>query len=322
LSLSREKPQDSSLLRRIKEAITRKLLRFFAEKLKNDFKSYQEFYVEYHMFLKEGVCQDYQFTDQLSKLLLFESSAKDEGELITLDDYISRCAPEQKDIYYIVAPNRKSAFASPYYETFKKHNKEVLLLYNTIDDFVMSNVREYSGRKLTSAETSTIDLSKEKKTEGETEKAKGDDKETSNTENGNVIALNDAEEIDFCAWLKTTLGDKKVRDVKVSKRLSDSPCIVTDHESGAMRRMMKMVEQANSGRSGANNDLPPQNLEINPSHPLIVELFNAKDNVNRNPHAIAEQLLDNALMAAGLIEDPRYMIPRLNEILLKSLKDA
>jgi len=97
---------------------------------------------------------------------------------------------------------------------------------------------------------------------------------------------------------------------------------VTDHESGAMRRMMKMVEQANSGRSGENgNDLPPQNLEINPSHPLIVELFNAKDNVNRNPHTIAEQLLDNALMAAGLIEDPRYMIPRLNNILLKSLKE-
>jgi HSP90 family molecular chaperone len=97
------------------------------------------------MFLKEGVCHDYNFMEQLSKLLLFESSSKGEGELITLDDYISRCPPEQKQIYYLVAPNRATALQSPYFETFKKNNKEVLLLYNTIDDFVMTNIRTFSG---------------------------------------------------------------------------------------------------------------------------------------------------------------------------------
>lgn len=129
----------------------------------------------------------------LSKLLLFESSAV-ENDVISLDDYIARCTPEQKHIYYLVAPNREAALSSPYYETFKKHKIEVLFLYNTIDDFVMNNVKEYggetncdtvcvlkcvsaiascmhftilhthtlhTGRTFISAETSSVDLSKE-----------------------------------------------------------------------------------------------------------------------------------------------------------------
>ena len=96
------------------------------------------------VLLALGVCQDYAFMGSLSKLLLFESSAV-ENDVISLDDYISRCTPEQKHIYYLVAPNREAALASPYYETFKKHKIEVLFLYNTIDDFVMNNVKEYGG---------------------------------------------------------------------------------------------------------------------------------------------------------------------------------
>lgn len=68
--------------------------------------------------------------------------------MVTLDEYISRCAPEQKQIYYLLAPNRQSALKSPYFETFKKHGKEVILLYNTIDDFVMSNIKTYGGKEL------------------------------------------------------------------------------------------------------------------------------------------------------------------------------
>lgn len=85
--------------------------------------------------------------DKISKLLLFESSIKSSGDMVSLDDYISRCPPEQKHIYYLIAPNREVALASPYYETFRKHKKEVLLMYNTIDDFVMSNISEFAGKQ-------------------------------------------------------------------------------------------------------------------------------------------------------------------------------
>lgn len=145
LSLSREKAQDSSLLRRIRDVITRKMIRFFEEQARDEPQKFREFYMEYNYFLKEGICHDYNFVEQISKLLLFESSAKAEGEMISFDDYISRCPPEQKNIYYIVAPSRSAALNSPYYETFKKHNREVLIMFNTIDDFVMQNVKNYAG---------------------------------------------------------------------------------------------------------------------------------------------------------------------------------
>lgn len=107
LSLSREKPQDSNLLKRIRDVLTRKLIRFLDEKAREDPVAYKEFYIEYNYFLKEGVCHDYKFMDQISKLLYFESSALDSGTLTSFDEYLSRCPPEQKAIYYLVAPSRE-----------------------------------------------------------------------------------------------------------------------------------------------------------------------------------------------------------------------
>lgn len=329
LSLSREKPQDSGLLRRIRDVLTRKLLRFFSDEMKNNLDSYKEFYLEYHMFLKEGVCQDYQFVEQLSKLLLFDSSTA--GEVVSLDSYLSRCSPDQKHIYYLVAPNREAALKSPYYETFKKHDREVLFLYNTIDDFVMSNIKTFGGKTLTSAETSTVDLASEMKgtKEGSEDSKNEKDDKSDDSNNANkkatpstadIVTLTDTEASDFCAWMTSTLGSK-VREVRVTKRLSDSPAIVTDHQSGALRRMMKMVEQANAG-AAAEAELPPQVIEVNPSHPLIVRMYAQKDDPRSSAHLVAEQLLDNCLIAAGLIEDPRYMLPRLNDLLLATLQDS
>ena len=235
LSISREKPQDSLLLKRIKEVLTRKLIRFFEEKHSNEPDSYRDFFVEYNIFLKEGICQDFKYQEQLAKILLFESSTLDEGKLTTFDEYIAMCSPEQKEIFYLVAPNRQAALESPYFETFKKHNKEVLLLYTSIDDFVMGNLRTYQGRGLTSAETSSIKF----------DEPEGDKKEDAEKSTENVKLTNE-EATELCGWLKTTL-DKKVRDVRLTDRLSDSPAIVTDHESGALRRMMKVVVSVHCG---------------------------------------------------------------------------
>jgi len=238
LSIAREKSQDSTLLRRIRDVLTRKIIRFLDEQARNNPAAYREFYAEFAYFIKEGVCHDYQFMEPLSKLLLFESSSKTDGELISLDDYISRCTPEQKQIYYLVSPNRETALQSPYYETFKKHGREVLLLYNTIDDFVMSNVRNFAGRELVSAESSAVNLGDaptDAAADGEDKKKDGDATAAS------AAKLSDAEAAVLCDWLKNTLGPQRVRDVKTTSRLSDSPAIITDHESGALRRMMKML---------------------------------------------------------------------------------
>jgi len=200
-----------------------------------------------------------------------------------------------------------ACFKSPYYETFKKHKKEVLFLNSPIDEFVMANLKKYSGRTLVSAETSTINLDNN-------DEAKTDTNTDSKTDS--KLSVTDSDEL--CGWLSQIL-DKKTKSIKVTNRLSDSPAIVTDHESGALRRMLKMVDQSGAPKL---NDLPPQNLEINPSHPIIISLFSAmkanpENEVNK---LIAEQLFDNALVAAGLIDDPRMMLNRLNEILVATLK--
>ena len=308
LSLSREKPQDSRLLGRIRDVLTRKIVRFLEEQKKKEPEAFKEFYTEYNFFLKEGVCHDFKFMDQISKLLMFESSKEEAGILTSLDDYVGRCPPEQKEIYYLVAPSREAALLSPYYEQFKSSDVEVLFLYQTIDDFVMRNVNTFNGRSLVSAETSSVDLDKEgDKDEGE------EDSETK---------LSQDEVTVVCEWLKTALGEARVREVKTTNRLSSSPACVTDHESGAMRRMMKMVDQTNQQQSAA---LPPQVLEINPNHAIIrtlAEVSKQSDNADAQAVAklVAEQVLDNALIAAGLVDDPRAMLPRLNSILEATLK--
>jgi len=315
LSLSREKPQDSKLLGRVRDVLVRKLVRFLEEQSKNDPKAFKEFYIEYNYFLKEGVCQDYRYMDSISKLLLFETSMQPAGEVCSFDDYVSRCAPEQKNVYYLVAPSRDAALASPYYETFKKHGIEVLFLYSTIDDFVMNNVKTFAGRPLVSAETSSVDLKAEGRGSSTVEDAKTD--ADAAKADGAPAELTEEQAKELCTWLTSVLG-ARVREVRTTTRLSDSPAIVTDHESGALRRMMKMVNEANAGRSA---ELPPQVMEINPSHKIIRYLSAARAADASKPVAelIAQQIFDNCLVAAGLVDDPRTMLPRLNRIIEETL---
>lgn len=305
LSLSRENSQDSNLVRRIRDVLVRKIVRYLSDKMKNDKAAYDDFYKEFQFFIKEGICHEHSLQEQLAKLLMFESNLLPEGTQVSLDDYVGKCSPEQKDVYYLVAPNRQTALQSPYLETFKKKGVEVLFLYHSIDDFVMNNLRNYNKRNLVSIETSDLNMP-------DSEAEKAEEAEENNAEGAG--AMSQADQDALCGWLKDTLGSDRIKAVKVTKRLSDSPCIVTDHESAALRRMMRMVDQVNAQRS---QSLPPQTLEINIKHPIMVTLAQTRESEADIALAklVAEQLYDNALVAAGLIEDPREMLPRLTQIL-------
>merc|ERR1712146_240689 len=155
-------------------------------------------------------------------------------------------------------------------------------------------------------EASDIDLANEGKDKDEKEDKKDGE-------------LSDVDAEALCTYLKDTLGNKKVRDVKITKRLADSPCLITDHESASVRRMMRIVEQGNSGKPSVT---PPQILEINPSHPLILKLSAASAVGGGKEHIasiVAQQMFDNALIAAGLMEDPRSMLGRIYDILDKTI---
>lgn len=285
LSVSREKAQDTVLISKLKKALTRKFINHLttmARKKPDKYK--EEFYKEYSFFLKEGVCQDFEFQEPLSKLLYFESSKTKKGDVTSLEEYVSRSTPEQKHIYFLCAPSRTLAMQSPYLETFEKNGVEVLLVYSAIDDFVMSNVGKFQGRQLVSAETGGIDLDKPNK---DTEK---DEKSDDSNSEKSKPSLSEAEAKEFCAWFQMTL-DNKVSKCMTTTRLSSSPAVVTDNESGALRRMMRMVETQNDGADTI--DLPKQQVEINSDHPIIKELYYIRDKEPELAKVCAEQIFDS-----------------------------
>ena len=266
--------------------------------------------------MKEGVCHDYDFQPTLAKLLRFETNKNTTSKLISLDEYIANLRPEQNEIYYLCAPTREAAALSPYLEAFERANVEVIFVYTAIDDFVMANIDTYEGRKLVSVEKSDIDLSKfdsKDKDSTKDEEAKDDD-ERKDDNDKKKTKLSDSEAMDLSLWFKTAVGEQKVNTCRPSSRLVSSPAIVTDNESGALRRMMRMVDASDGTRD--TMPLPRQNVEINPSHPIIVGLYNIRETEPLLAKVLAEQVYDNCLVAAGLLDDGRTMLPRLNDLMV------
>lgn len=312
LSVSREKAQDSTVIARLRKALTRKFINHLttmARKQPDRFKD--EFYKEFGFFLKEGVCQDFESQEALSKLLYYETSRAKNGEISSLEEYVSRCTPEQNEIYYLCAPSRELAIQSPYLEAFEKSGREVIFVYTAIDDFVMANLEKFQGRKIVSAEKGGIDLGDDKEDEEEID--------TESDGEPSARRLTQEESDEFCAWFQLTMSDK-VSSCKVTNRLASSPAVVTDNESGAMRRMMQLVDTTDSGMEAMQ--LPKQQVEINPKHPMITGLYNIREKEPDLAKVVAEQVFDNCLIAAGLLDDGRSMLGRLNEILLCVVKDT
>jgi len=296
LNISRENMQDSALINKINNVLTKKLISFFADEAKKDPTKYEEFHNEFSTFLKEGVCTDYVNKEKIARLLRFQTSLeKDEGandkvKMQSLDDYVSRMKIGQKAIYYLCAPNREMALGSPYMETFKKNGTEVLLLYQPIDEFVMKNLMEFNGRKLLSVESS------------EASKEHDDKKELPKSPIGD----------DLVQYLSNALASK-VSSVSVTNRLVDSPAVIVDHDSAHYRKMMQMMEQKKMA-------LPKQKLEINPHHPIMKQLHSVQGGQPEIAQLVAEQIFDNALIAADVLDNPRSMLPRLNTILKKCME--
>jgi TNF receptor-associated protein 1 len=311
LAISREKAQDSALIAKLRKALVRKFIAHLRKMVKDDRPRYlDEFYKEYSFFLKEGICQDPEWQESLCKLLYFETNKNSWRHIKSLDEYISSMRPEQKAIYYIIAPTREAAEQSPYMEAFKKAGIEVIFLYTAVDDFVMGNLKTYEGRDLVSVEKGDIDLSEMIKEEKNEEKNLYEsDRE-----------LTKEEIISFCNWFRKTLGEHRVATCTTTDRLDTSPAIVTDNESGAMRRMMRFVDTSQESRDSV--PLPKQNVLINPKHKVIVGIQELRDSEPFLASTLAEQVFDNSLIAAGLLDDTRTMLPRLNDLILTVVNGA
>jgi molecular chaperone HtpG len=294
LNISRETMQDTSLMQKLNKVLTSRFLKFLDEQSEKEAAAYEKFYTEYQRFLKEGIVTDFTHKDALGKLLRFESSALDKGKLTSLADYVKRMSSEQKEIYCLLAANRAAAEASPYFEVFRDRKFEVLFLYDSWDEFVVEHLHTFDGKPLKLAEKAELNIAETKP-----EKNLPADAAKSLTQ-----------------WLKETLGDK-VGEVRLSQRLVESPAVVVDADkfmTANMRRLMKAMKQDGPEMAPAKQD-----LEVNPAHPIMARLEAMRQTDNALAASVAEQILDNARVAAGLLEDPRAMLARLNQLLEKVL---
>ena len=289
LNISRESMQDSALVQKLGKVITGRFLKFLQDEAKKNPEAYDAFYAQFGTFIKEGATSDFANRERLSKLLRYESSATDTGKKTSLEDYVNRMVSDQKEIYYLYAPSRRAIETGPYLETLKSRGIEVLFLYEPIDEFVMSHLHEFDGKKLVSADSADLDLT---------------------SEAGEGEAL-DADAMGaLTGWLKETLGDK-VTAVAGSKRLVDSPAAALNSDkmmTPSMRRMMRAMNQDTPGTGAIR-------LELNPRHPLIKNLNKLRTTDGELAKEVGEQIYDNAMVAAGFIEDPREMIGRLYKML-------
>lgn len=293
LNISRETMQDSALMRKLNEVLTKRVLKWLDEEAKADPEKYDRFFREHGHCLKEGVAHDWTHREAIAKLLRFESSHTEAGKTTSLTDYVSRMPEGQTEIYYLLAPSREAAESSPYFEVFREKKYEVLFLTHAHDEFVMDHLGSFDSKKLVAAEKADLKLDKES------------------------TGLSEDAAKELADFIKESLTDR-VGEVRASKRLVGSPAVVVEgdsHITTSMRRVMKMMAQ----REGQAGPESKPDLEINPDHAMIVRLDAMRKTDAVLAKDVAEQVFDNALVAAGLLEDPRAMLQRLNVLLEKLL---
>ena len=297
LNISREILQQNKHIETIKSGSVKKLLGLLEDMAKNDKEKYGKFWNEFGKALKEGPGEDFANKERIAGLLRFASTLSDTQEqTVSLDDYIGRMKDGQEAIYYITADSFAAAKNSPHLEVFRKKGIEVLLMYDRVDEWLMSSLFDYKEKKLESVTKGELDLGK---LEDDTEK-KEQEKITEEFK-------------DILEKIKQTLGEQ-VKEVRVTHRLTNSPACLVKEENDMSANLERILKQA-----GQNVPTSKPIFEINPEHPLVSKLKDEADSERFNDLALV--LFDQATLAeGGQLEDPGTFVKRLNELLLSMAK--
>ena len=281
--------QDSALVRKLGEVMTKRFLKFLEKEAKADPEKYKEFHQRYARFLKEGVVQSYEHQQALAGLLRFESSMTEDGVQTSFQEYVDRMKDGQEEIYYLVAPNREAIETGPYLEAFKKRGLEVCFFTESVDDYVLETLGQWSEKKIVSADRAEIDLEDVADDEGE--------------------SLDEETTQGLVEWMTTTLGDK-VEKVEAGKRLVSHAMVALTPKDAPNAQMRAMLKQMGS-------DAPEMkaSIEVNAKHSLIKKLSSFREEKPELAEKVAKQLADNALLAAGLVENPGQIVSGMGEVL-------
>ena len=292
LNVSREILQESKDIEAIRSGCTKKILGLLEDLAANDKEKYAKFWAEFGLVLKEGAGQDFANQVKIAGLLRFASTHADTAEeTVSLADYIGRMKDGQDRIYYITAETFNAARNSPHLEVFRKKGIEVLLLSARVDEWVVGSLTEFDGKQLVSVAKGGLDLGK---LEDEAEKQQQEKQASDHKE--------------LTEKIKTSLAER-VKEVRVTHRLTDSPaCLVADEHDigGNMARMLKAAGQ----KIPATRPI----LEINPNHPVVMRLKEEQKYFDD----WAAVLFDQALLAeGGQLDDPAGFVKRVNQLMLE-----
>ncbi len=274
LNVSREMLQDDAIVQKIKSAVTSKVLSTLEDMKKKDAKKYDEFFSSFGTILKEGVHTDWENADRIKKLVKYPSARSDAGKRIFLEDYVKDMASGQKDIYYLISEREEDARKAPQLEAARKHGCDVLLFCDPVDEFLSESLREFDGKKFVDVAKGDVAFGSEAE-----QKAEKDANEKATKELGGFIEA-----------VKKEL-DAKVSDVRVSTRLTDSPCCLVAKENALSPSMVRMMR-------AMKNEVPEEKriLELNAEHPLVKKVAALKGSELSDAIAL---LYDAALIAEG-----------------------
>ncbi|MBG70845.1 MAG: molecular chaperone HtpG [Roseibacillus sp.] len=275
LNISRESMQDTALVRKLSEVITKRFIKFLAKQAEDSPEDYKKFYERFNRFLKEGIVASPAHQELLAGLLRFESSMTDPGELSSFDGYLDRMNEGQEEIYFLVGSSREALERGPYFEGFRDRGLEVAFFTEAVDDYVLEGLREYKGKKLIAANRSGIEL-EDLPQEGEEDSL--DEKETEG----------------LISWLNSSL-EGRVAQVEAGKRLVNHPMVALLPEDAPNAQMRAMMEAMGQEAPEAK-----AKLEVNPRHPLIRQLASIREERGELASKVADQLTNHALLAAGM----------------------
>jgi len=292
LNVSREILQESRDVKVIRDGSAKRILSLLEDLAENRKEDYATFWTEFGQVLKEGTGEDSTNLERIAKLLRFASTKDDsDAQIVTLADYVSRMKEGQDKIYYVTADSYMGGKNSPHLEIFRKKGIEVLIMWDRVDEWMLSHLREFEGKQLVSVAKGGLDL-----------EALGDEEEKKHQ---TEVAEKFKPLVDR---LQETLKDR-VKEVRVTARLVDSPSCVVVGQNDLSPHLMRMLKAAGQD---APNVLPA--LEINPEHPLVARVQAASDETFADWAAL---LFEQAMLADGSqLADPSAFVKRVNQLLL------
>ena len=303
LNISRESLQENVLVRKISATLTKQVLSHLEKVASGSPEKYLEFWKTHREVFKLGYT-DYANREKFAPLLRFNSSThEDASGLASLDEYVSRLKPDQKEIYYIFGPSREAVKLNPHLEIFTAKGLEVLFLYEPIDEFLMDALgvyKEHPLKAVESVDASSLDPFA----------TVGDKKQAEELSNEDETAL-----AGLLKKMQAILGEEKVKEVRVSKRLSDSPACLVSPDGSMTSSMQKILQIVSKDAS-----IPQKVMEVNRDHALIRNLLrlHKADPEDEFIKTATEQLYESSLLQDGYLSDPHKLVNRINGILEKS----